>query len=119
VSQTEALEAQNTRLRELYENVVGNRERFGWTIDHLLECEEALRTVEARVEALEAQRDEALELARAIAAANDSSLLDEEDECDEPFRRGWLRTERDFTDEYHAVLTPAGRDEARRILSGE
>lgn len=40
------LEAENKRLRELYENAVGNRERFGWTINHLLECEEALRTVE-------------------------------------------------------------------------
>lgn len=37
---------ENKRLRELYENVTANRERFGWTINHLLECQEALRTVE-------------------------------------------------------------------------
>jgi hypothetical protein len=61
MDRVEALEAENTRLRLLYENAIGNRERFGWTIDHLLECEEALRTVEERAEALEAQRDEALE----------------------------------------------------------
>lgn len=40
------LEAENARLRELYENAVGNRERFGWTINHLLECEEALRVAQ-------------------------------------------------------------------------
>jgi hypothetical protein len=38
------LRAENDRLRELYENAVGNRERFGWTINHLLEAEEALRS---------------------------------------------------------------------------
>ena len=43
------LEAENKRLRELYENVTGNRERFGWTINHLLECEETLHTTEAEV----------------------------------------------------------------------
>jgi hypothetical protein len=36
------LRAENARLRALYENVTGNRERFGWTINHLLECEAAL-----------------------------------------------------------------------------
>lgn len=41
------------RLKALYENAVGNRERFGWTINHLLECEEALRTVEERATVLE------------------------------------------------------------------
>lgn len=48
----EELRAENKRLRELYENVVGNRERFGWTIDHLLECDEALRCAEAEAEGL-------------------------------------------------------------------
>lgn len=41
------LRAENQRLRDLYENAIGNRERFGWTINHLLECEDALRTIEA------------------------------------------------------------------------
>lgn len=50
----DALRTENERLRELYENVVGNRERFGWTINHLLECEEALRTVEVVAERLRA-----------------------------------------------------------------
>lgn len=45
--EADRLRDENTRLRDLYENVVGNRERFGFTINHLLECEEALRTVEA------------------------------------------------------------------------
>lgn len=42
----EELRAENKRLRELYENAVINRGRFGWTINHLLECEEALNMVE-------------------------------------------------------------------------
>lgn len=54
----ERLSAENARLRELYENVVQNREQFGWTINHLLECEDALRMAEeARDEArAEAER---------------------------------------------------------------
>jgi hypothetical protein len=40
------LKAENARLRELYENATGCREKFGWTINHLLEGDEALRTVE-------------------------------------------------------------------------
>jgi hypothetical protein len=49
------LRAENDRLRELYENVVGNRERFGWTINHLLECEEALRCAEQEAGRLRAE----------------------------------------------------------------
>jgi hypothetical protein len=45
-----ALEAEVDLLRGLYENAVGNRERFGWTINHLRECEEALRCVEQEAE---------------------------------------------------------------------
>lgn len=52
---------ENTRLRELYENVVGNRKRFGWTIDHLLECDEALRCVEAENGRLREERQAALD----------------------------------------------------------
>jgi predicted nuclease with TOPRIM domain len=73
----DALRAENDRLRALYENAVGNREQFGWTINHLLECEEALRTVEAEVERLrdeleriayhEPQDDEVAEAMRQIA----------------------------------------------------
>jgi hypothetical protein len=37
MSDIEHWQAENARLRELYENAVGNRERFGWTINHLLE----------------------------------------------------------------------------------
>lgn len=47
-AERDAALAENARLRELYENAVGNRERFGWTINHLLECEEALRVSEAQ-----------------------------------------------------------------------
>jgi hypothetical protein len=54
------LKAENERLRELYENVVGNRERFGWTINHLLECDEALRVAEARVAELESSEGHTL-----------------------------------------------------------
>jgi hypothetical protein len=39
------LKTENERLRELYSNQAKLAER-GWNIDHLLECEEALRTVE-------------------------------------------------------------------------
>jgi hypothetical protein len=49
------LRAENDRLRELYENAVGNRERFGWTINHLLECEEALRSAEQEAGRLRAE----------------------------------------------------------------
>jgi hypothetical protein len=49
------LRAENDRLRELYENVVGNRERFGWTINQLLECEEALRCAEQEAGRLRAE----------------------------------------------------------------
>lgn len=45
-SSLECCQAENKRLRELYENAVGNRKRFGWTINHLLECEESLRVAE-------------------------------------------------------------------------
>lgn len=38
------LREENARLRELYDNQRGFAEQ-GWTIDHLMECEEALRTV--------------------------------------------------------------------------
>lgn len=54
------LEVENARLRELYENVTGNRERFGWTIDHLLECEEALRVAEEATEAFAQERQDVL-----------------------------------------------------------
>jgi hypothetical protein len=49
------LRAENDRLRELYENAVGNRERFGWTINHLLEAEEALRCAEQEAGRLRAE----------------------------------------------------------------
>jgi hypothetical protein len=42
------LRDENQRLRDLYENVVGNRERFGWTINHLLECDASLHEAEGR-----------------------------------------------------------------------
>lgn len=48
------LKRENERLRELYDNLRGFKEK-GWTIDHLMECEEALRCVEAEVERLRAQ----------------------------------------------------------------
>lgn len=54
------LEVENARLRELYENVTGNRERFGWTIDHLLECEESLRVAEEATEAFAQERQDVL-----------------------------------------------------------
>lgn len=57
IAEWSALEAENERLRELYENVVSNRSRFGWTINHLLECEEALRMVEAESERLRAENE--------------------------------------------------------------
>jgi hypothetical protein len=44
--------AENKRLRELYENAIGNRERFGWTINHLLEADEAVRTITEEAERL-------------------------------------------------------------------
>lgn len=50
--QESSLEAENARLRALYENAVGNRERFGWTINHLLEADEAVRTIEEEAERL-------------------------------------------------------------------
>jgi hypothetical protein len=49
------LRAENDRLRELYENAVGNRKRFGWTINHLLEAEEALRCAEQEAGRLRAE----------------------------------------------------------------
>jgi hypothetical protein len=49
------LRAENDRLRDLYENAVGNRERFGWTINHLLEAEEALRCAEQEAGRLRAE----------------------------------------------------------------
>ena len=58
--------AENKSLRELYENVTGNRERFGWTINHLLECEDALRAAEERAEEARAE-GEAARTAEAIA----------------------------------------------------
>lgn len=48
----DALERENERLRGLYDNLRGFAEK-GWTIDHLMECEEALRCAEARVAQLE------------------------------------------------------------------
>lgn len=42
----ERIKRENERLRDLYENLADNRERFGWTINHLLECEEALRAAQ-------------------------------------------------------------------------
>lgn len=48
----DALKAENERLRDLYENAVINKGRFGFTINHLLECDEARRTVEQEAERL-------------------------------------------------------------------
>lgn len=47
------VKAENERLRELYANAVAIKER-GWSIDHLMECDEALRTVETYAERLRA-----------------------------------------------------------------
>lgn len=44
---------ENARLRELYVNAV-DIEKRGWTIDHLLECDEAWRDAEVRVATAEA-----------------------------------------------------------------
>lgn len=54
-AEVDKLRAENERLRELYENVTGNRERFGWTINHLLECEEALRAAHEYAERIRAE----------------------------------------------------------------
>jgi DNA repair exonuclease SbcCD ATPase subunit len=69
-AQLAEVEAENVRLRELYENVAAIKAR-GWTIDHLMECEESLRTVEvaaseavARAETAEADRDTLTEALR-------------------------------------------------------
>jgi hypothetical protein len=43
---------ENERLRELYQNVTQNQERFGWTINHLLECDDAVSQLMAEVERL-------------------------------------------------------------------
>jgi hypothetical protein len=62
-----ALSDENARLRALYENVTGNRERFGWTINHLLECEESLRVAEEHArDADEASTQAAFWRARAL-----------------------------------------------------
>lgn len=45
----ERVEAENERLRELYDNARSFKAR-GWSIDHLMECEEALRTVQETAE---------------------------------------------------------------------
>ncbi len=62
------LKAENDRLRALYENAVGNRERFGWTINHLLECEDALAFHQAENEKLRAERDGLLQVIDAAHA---------------------------------------------------
>jgi hypothetical protein len=66
-------QAENARLRELYENVTGNRERFGWTINHLLECEEALRVAEEQL----AGAVEALREIKRVAAIEAPPVSDE------------------------------------------
>jgi hypothetical protein len=101
-ARVEALEAENKRLRALYENVTVNRERFGFTINHLLECEEALRCVEERAEALEAQRYEAL---KALDAAIEVAV-DMRPYVPDYFAKKWHH------DEELAAVT-----EARRILT--
>lgn len=45
----ERVEAENERLRALYDNARSFKAR-GWSIDHLMECEEALRCVEETAE---------------------------------------------------------------------
>lgn len=66
----ERLSAENKRLRELYENVVQNREQFGWTINHLLECEDALRMAEEA-------RDEAHAVIDAVREVLDRGTADD------------------------------------------
>jgi hypothetical protein len=56
----EEVQNENTRLRKLYENVTKNRSRFGWTINHLLECEESLRISQEHEAELENKVDELL-----------------------------------------------------------
>ena len=60
---------ENKRLRALYENVTRNQEQFGWTINHLLECEEALRVVEAHAAERDALAARVEELEARIARA--------------------------------------------------
>ena len=51
------------------------QERFGWTINHLLECEEALRTVESAAAEAIAERDAARkQIERALFILRASSL---------------------------------------------
>lgn len=78
------------RLRALYENAVGNRERFGWTINHLLECEDALACVEAKAEQAEADRDALLKAIEAMEFATSD------------FKPGWKARERLY-DLAHAI----------------
>ena len=59
MSDIEHWQAENARLRELYENAVGNRERFGWTINHLLECDETLRVTNEQLAGAVEERDQA------------------------------------------------------------
>lgn len=56
----QGLVAENERLRALYDHAVALKAR-GWTIDHLLECEEALRTVQAAYDELHGELDRAIE----------------------------------------------------------
>jgi hypothetical protein len=76
----EALREENARLRELYENAVQNRDRFGWTINHLLECEEALRTAQeemAKAEPVLVAADRVREAYDAMTEGRDIGRLSE------------------------------------------
>jgi hypothetical protein len=60
------LRAENDRLRDLYENAVTNRKNFGWTINHLLECEEALRMAEGEATAIRELAQRAVPFVQAV-----------------------------------------------------
>jgi hypothetical protein len=64
-----------------------------------------------------AERDDARDAARILAAARDGSLLYEDTEVDDLFDRGLIRSVRDYTDEYHAEMTPEGEALVRRVVN--
>lgn len=65
----------------------------------------------------EFERNELLDLLRASVITSDSSLIDEDHNCDDLFDKGLVRLERDFTDEYLTVLTDKGREAIKHRLN--
>ena len=53
-----------------------------------------------------------------LVAAYDGSLADDTVEFDHLFDHGLLRLERDYSDEYHSVLTDAGIAFVREVVHG-